>query len=89
MINCQTHRERGARVVVPNDEHDVTVRWLVAAVHLLALVVGSGAICVRVQPLRRAPALVFCCTAAACVTGTQFDGRAYDVTTPDAQLVNL
>lgn len=30
----------------------MTVRWIVAAVHLLALVIGSGAICVRASSLR-------------------------------------
>ena len=30
----------------------MTMRWLVAAVHVLALVIGSGAICVRAWSLR-------------------------------------
>jgi putative membrane protein len=42
----------GARILLLNDEHDMTLRWLVAAVHLLALVIGSGAICVRAWSLR-------------------------------------
>jgi putative membrane protein len=32
----------------------MTLRWLVATIHLLALVIGAGAICVRAWSLRTA-----------------------------------